>query len=40
MNKPLITFESGVTNRGKYTFPKMAELATNVLAVAVKLVEK
>ena len=36
----LKTVDSGMTSLGKYTFPKMPALATNVLDVAFKQEEK
>ena len=35
-----ITVDKGITSRGKYTFPKMPALATNVLDVLVRHAEK
>ena len=35
-----ITLESGKTNLGKYTFPKMPALATKVLDVFIRQAEK
>jgi hypothetical protein len=36
----LITLDNGTTSLGKYTFPKMPALATNVLDVAFRQLEK
>jgi hypothetical protein len=36
----LITVDNGITSLGKYTFPKMPALATNVLEVALRQEEK
>ena len=36
----LITVDNGITSLGKYTFPKMPALATNVLDVAFRQDEK
>jgi hypothetical protein len=36
----LITVDNGITSLGKYTFPKMPALATNVLEVAFRQEEK